>query len=91
MLTIRPNAALLAGLVPVLAFAPQTAQAGRTPAITSASAAFQLRIREHYGPAGNASDYSVIVAAGQRAAWIFGGTNPGGASTPLPTAGTAGA
>ncbi|MGO8959734.1 MAG: hypothetical protein ACLQFR_20550 [Streptosporangiaceae bacterium] len=83
MLTIRPHAALLAGLVPVLAFAPPAGQAGRTGATTSTSAAFQVRLRQHYGPAGNASDYSVIVAAGKRVAWVFGGTNPGGVSAPV--------
>ncbi len=83
MLTIRPTAAVLAGVVPVLAFTPLTAPAGHTSAATSAATAFQLRIRHHYGPAGNASDYSVIVAAGKRVSWIFGGTNPGGVSTPI--------
>ncbi len=83
MQTIRPNAAVLAGLVPVLAFAPPAAQAGPPAATTSASATFQMRLRQHYGPAANASDYSVIVPAGKRVAWVFGGTNPGGASAPV--------
>jgi hypothetical protein len=83
MLTIRPNAAILAGLVPVLAFAPPVWPAARTATTASATAPFQLRLRQHYGPPGNASDYSVIVAAGKRGAWVFGGTNPGGASVPV--------
>lgn len=83
MLTIRHTAAILAGLVPVLAFAPAPGPAARTAATTSAGASFQVRLRQHYGSAGNASDYSVIVSAGKRVAWVFGGTNPGGPSRPI--------
>jgi hypothetical protein len=83
MLTIRPSAAVLAGLVPVLVAAPPSRPAERSLAAASAGTSFQLRLREHYGPVGNASDYSVIVSAGKRVAWIFGGTNPGGTSTPV--------
>jgi len=37
----------------------------------------------HYGQPGNASGFSVIVATGVGQAWAFGGTNPGGPSTPI--------
>src|SRR5258708_10861859 len=36
----------------------------------------------HSGPGGNASGYSAIVALRKDDAWAFGGTNPGGASSP---------
>jgi hypothetical protein len=36
----------------------------------------------HYGPSGNASGYSAVIAAAKDNAWVFGGTNPGGPSTP---------
>jgi hypothetical protein len=36
----------------------------------------------HYGPGGNASGYSAVVAPAKSDAWVFGGTNPGGASSP---------
>jgi hypothetical protein len=82
MMTIRPTAGLLAGLVPVLAFASAPGPVAQSKA-TSAGTSFQVRLRQHYGSAGNASDYSVIVSAGKRVAWVFGGTNPGGTSTPV--------
>jgi hypothetical protein len=96
MLRIRFTAAL-AGLVPVLALtgvavpalarpaAPDGASApahSPRPARASTSA-FRVAISRHYGTPGNASGYSVIVATGSREAWVFGGTNPGGPSTPL--------
>jgi hypothetical protein len=83
MLTIRPQAAVLAGLVPVLAVLPAAGPSGRTTTTATGGAAFQLKLRQHYGPAGNASDFSVIVAASKRVAWVFGGTNPGGVSVPV--------
>jgi hypothetical protein len=36
----------------------------------------------HYGPGGNASGYSAVVVPTKTDAWVFGGTNPGGASSP---------
>jgi hypothetical protein len=36
----------------------------------------------HYGAGGNASGYSAVVALSKNAAWVFGGTNPGGAGSP---------
>jgi hypothetical protein len=84
MLRIRSTTAVLAGIVPVLALGPALGPATtRTAASTVSRFSFQLRVRHHYGPAGNASGYSVIVATGKRAAWVFGGTNPGGLSVPV--------
>ncbi len=42
-----------------------------------------MAVSRHYGTAGNASGYSVVVATGGREAWVFGGTNPGGPSRPV--------
>ncbi len=36
----------------------------------------------HYGAGGNASGYSAVVALSKDAAWVFGGTNPGGVGSP---------
>jgi hypothetical protein len=44
--------------------------------------AWRLDLGRHYGPAANASGYSAIVIAG-RGVWAFGGTNPGGPSSPV--------
>ena len=43
---------------------------------------WQIAATVHYGPGGNASGYSAIVALRKDDAWAFGGTNPGGASSP---------
>jgi hypothetical protein len=53
------------------------------PAARLSSTAFRLAVRWHYGQPANASGYSVIFASGGRSAWVFGGTNPGGASKPV--------
>lgn len=96
MLRIRFTAAL-AGLVPVVALtgvavpafarpaAPGgvSARAHPVPHARATTSAFQIAASRHYGAAGNASGYSVIVAAGGREAWVFGGTNPGGPSRPV--------
>jgi hypothetical protein len=37
----------------------------------------------HYGGPHNASGYSAVVVTGRDNAWAFGGTNPGGPSTPV--------
>lgn len=96
MLRIRFTAAL-AGLVPVLALAGaavpalawQVAPSGTAapaqarPAARATRSAFRVAVSFHYGTPANASGYSVVVATGGREAWIFGGTNPGGPSTPV--------
>jgi hypothetical protein len=52
---------------------------------TTASSAFRMAVIRHYGLPANASGYSVIVVTGSQQAWTFGGTNPGGPSTPVAT------
>ena len=96
MLRIRSTAAV-AGLVPVLALASATIPAmarqaapgafgtshhARSTARTSSSP-FRVLVSSHFGEPGNASGYSAIVVTGKRKAWAFGGTNPGGPSTPV--------
>lgn len=55
-----------------------------TPALAARASApnWQIVATVHYGPGGNASGYSAVVAPRKSDAWIFGGTNPGGASSP---------
>src|SRR5258707_14289477 len=43
---------------------------------------WQIAATVHYGPGGNASGHSAIVALRKDDAWAFGGTNPGGAPPP---------
>jgi len=43
---------------------------------------WQIVATVHYGPGANASGYSAVVALTRSNAWVFGGTNPGGASSP---------
>jgi hypothetical protein len=96
MLRIRLIAAL-AGLVPVLALTGAADSALARPAVPGGASApvaparavkasvpaFRVLVSRHYGTAGNASGYSVIVATGTQQAWVFGGTNPGGPSMPV--------
>jgi hypothetical protein len=51
--------------------------------VTTTGATFQLTAGRHYGQPANASGYSVIVRTGPASAWLLGGTNPGGPSTPV--------
>ncbi|HEY2508553.1 MAG TPA: hypothetical protein VGI58_18695 [Streptosporangiaceae bacterium] len=93
MIAIRTLAAVLvAGLVPAVAIAwpadPVTGWPPRHPAGTGtgtiATSAFRLSDRKHYGQPANGSGYSEILTTGRaREAWIFGGTNPGGPSSPV--------
>jgi hypothetical protein len=96
MLRIRSTAAM-AGLLPVLALAGpagpaiarpaapagEAAAAHVRPAASVSRSAFRVAVSRHYGEPGNASGYSVVVVTGRREAWAFGGTNPGGPSTPV--------
>lgn len=43
---------------------------------------WQMATSVHYGPADNASGYSAVIAPAKDDAWAFGGTNPGGTSSP---------
>lgn len=56
--------------------------AAAMPARAADPPGWQIADRVHYGASGNASGYSAVIAIGKNAAWAFGGTNPGGASTP---------
>ncbi len=96
MLRMRSTAAV-AGLVPVLALTGATVPAVARQAVHGASGTqrharttarisrspFRVLVSSHFGEAGNASGYSAIVVTGKRTAWVFGGTNPGGPSTPV--------
>jgi hypothetical protein len=55
--------------------APPAGRVSRSP--------FWVAVSSHFGEPGNASGYSAIVVTGKREAWAFGGTNPGGPSTPV--------
>jgi hypothetical protein len=46
------------------------------------SPAWRLALTSHFGGPGNASGYATILMAGRRT-WVFGGTNPGGQSSPV--------
>jgi len=52
------------------------------PARAADAPAWQIAARVHYGASGNASGYSAVVVLAKNDAWAFGGTNPGGPSTP---------
>jgi hypothetical protein len=52
------------------------------PARAAVEPPWQIAATVHYGPADYASGYSAVVAAAKDDAWAFGGTNPGGTSTP---------
>ena len=92
---IRPSM-LLAGLLPAfvltgsasaaVALLPAGSAAGSsTRAQPAAAIASGVRIlaSRHYGAPGNASGFSVVVAAGRGTTWALGGTNPGGLSSPV--------
>ena len=96
MVKLRPPAAL--ALVPVAAVCmgvfpgpaaalttPVSPDHGGppTPAAGTTAAVMRVAAIKHYGQPDNASGFSVIIATGARQAWAFGGTNPGGPSTPI--------
>ncbi len=56
--------------------------AAAMPARAADAPAWQIAAKVHYGASGNASGYSAVVAPGKNDAWVFGGTNPGGPSSP---------
>ena len=67
---------LLAALTATSAAWPAAARAARAPEWTTT-------VTRHYGAAGDASGYSAVIALSRSDAWAFGGTNPGGAGTPV--------
>jgi len=52
------------------------------PARAADAPQWHIADKVHYGPSGNASGYSAVIAAAKDNAWVFGGTNPGGPSSP---------
>jgi hypothetical protein len=74
------NRARRAGMV--LGCAAVLTLAAGAPARAASVPEFQIVTSVHYGQAGNASGYSAVIALGPGDAWVFGGTNPGGASSP---------
>lgn len=77
-MTRPPRAGILLGSLCVAAL---TLAAG-SPANTASAPVFQIIASVHYGPQQNASGYSAVVALARDNAWVFGGTNPGAASSP---------
>jgi hypothetical protein len=56
--------------------------AAAMPARAADAPSWQIAARAHYGVSRNASGYSAVVVVAKNDAWAFGGTNPGGPSTP---------
>jgi hypothetical protein len=56
--------------------------AAAMPARAADAPAWQIADKVHYGASGNASGYTAVIAPGRNDAWAFGGTNPGGPSSP---------
>ena len=56
--------------------------AAATPARAPDVSGWQIAAKAHYGASANASGYSAVVVLAKNDAWAFGGTNPGGPSTP---------
>lgn len=99
MLKFRPTAALAlvpaaavclgafsctsAAARPAPAESPGNATPAARPTADTGPAVLRLAATKHYGQPGNASGFSVIIATGAGQAWAFGGTNPGGPSTPI--------
>lgn len=67
---------------------PASSAAGSIPhtvrtAATFSPAFLRVAVTRHYGALANASGYEVIAATGRDEAWAFGGTDPGGPSSPV--------
>lgn len=66
-----------------LSFVSQPGAAVGSSSRAARSAGWRIAAVRHYGAAHDASGYSAVVTTGKSTAWVFGGTNPGGASTPV--------
>jgi hypothetical protein len=79
--SVRRSGKYVAWVMPMLLFAqlsqPWPAAAG------PGSTTWHEVMTRHYGGQHNASGYSAVVVTGRDNAWAFGGTNPGGPSTPV--------
>jgi hypothetical protein len=83
MVRVRARGAMLAGLLPITALGTLLMGVGRSPAVSVSSSSALTTFPRHYGQPGNFSGYSAIAITGRHAAWVFGGTNPGGMSSPV--------
>jgi hypothetical protein len=83
MVRVRARGAMLAGLAPIAAVGTLVTGAGGSPPVSVSSSSSLTTVGRHYGQPGNFSGYSAIAITRGRAAWVFGGTNPGGLSTPV--------
>lgn len=70
-----------AGVILGSVIAAVATMAASAPAL-AAGPSWPMAATVHYGPAGNASGYSAVIAPARQDAWVFGGTNPGGTSSP---------
>jgi len=82
MATFRSVSAAALFLLPGLAVGAHVSHAATARRAATTDATWNLAATAHFGQAGNASGYSTILLAGQQL-WVFGGTNPGGDSTPV--------
>jgi hypothetical protein len=89
-LALVPVAAVCVGTFsgPAAARTTPAASGGSAPATAptaarTSAAVMRVAVIRHYGQPGNASGFSAIVATRAGQAWAFGGTNPGGPSTPI--------
>jgi hypothetical protein len=71
-----------AGIVLGSIFAAIATLAAAMPARAGIAPGWQIAAKAHYGASRNASGYSALVVLSKNDAWAFGGTNPGGPSTP---------
>jgi hypothetical protein len=71
-----------AGIVLVSMSAAIATLAAAMPARAADAPGWQIAAKVHYGASDNASGYSAVIAPARNDAWAFGGTNPGGPSTP---------
>jgi hypothetical protein len=71
-----------AGIVLGSIFAAVATSAAGFPARAADAPDWQIAAKVHYGSSDNASGYSAVIAAAKDNAWVFGGTNPGGPSSP---------
>jgi hypothetical protein len=79
---LRPLSMATLAVVPAL---PLTVLPGHTAEVTThqpANRGWVLELNQHFGSPGNAAGYSAILLAHGRL-WVFGGTNPGGQSSPV--------
>jgi hypothetical protein len=79
---LRPLSMATLAVIPAL---PLTALPGHAAEVTTHRAAapgWTLELNQHFGSPGNASGYSTILLS-RGHLWVFGGTNPGGQSSPV--------